>query len=84
MKFLEDILFTVLESLGFEITKFSLGDLFPGVIIGLFPAAFVGGAVSDWKYGKQSAFITAVPWEWIASILTMLACIWSWYRLAIA
>ena len=79
MRALEDTLLSVLEFLGFEITKASLGDLFPGALIGFILAAAAGAAVSDWKHSKESSALAELPWDWAASIATFLACIYCWY-----
>ncbi|WP_299616043.1 hypothetical protein [uncultured Tateyamaria sp.] len=84
MRFLEDALLSLLEFFGFEVAQVALGDLFLGAVIGLFPAAIVGGLVSDWKWQKESAFWTKLPWDWLASILAMVFTIWLFYLLFLA
>lgn len=84
MKFVEDLLYMLLETIGFETTKFVLGDLFPGAIIGLFPAALVGGVVSDWQCGRRSKLLSAIPWAWFASIVIFVVSLYLWYALILA
>lgn len=76
MRHLEDFIIRILEALGFEASKLSLGDLWPGVLLSLFPTALVGGLVSDWKWAQKSKSVRNFPSEWIASIATMAVCLW--------
>lgn len=83
MKFLEDMLLSILEFAGFEVSKFALGELFPAALIGLFPAAIIGGIVSDWKFNQGSLF-SKFPWDWLASLLAMIGtiCLYCWLFLS--
>lgn len=81
---MEDVLLSLLEFFGFEAAKVALGDLFLGAVFGLFPAAIVGGLVSDWKWQQESTFWTKLPWDWLASIFAMVLTIWLFHLLFLA
>jgi Na+/H+ antiporter NhaC len=82
MRAIEDFLMGLLELVGFNAARISLGDLFPGALIGFILAAGIGGAVSDWKYQQESAFISDLPWDWAASLLIFILSIYAWYLFA--